>query len=144
MCAYDNVFVNCTLSWLPSFLILCVFAEQVSLCRCGSLRSCIDGNVVNNLAVFWILLLSTKFALFSQNVLEVCRKFITTCHCISCTDKGSNSTLSIYLIRIDDDCSYYIICCPRCASVFLSCGLLFYKFTFKCVNNNMVVLLMVE
>ena len=106
MCAYDNLFVNCTLSWLPSFGILCGSAEQVSLWKMGS---CVEGNIVNNLAVLWVLLLCTELPLYCQNGFEVCRQFI------SCTDNGSScaQSASISLIKCCDDCSWYIICRRR-------------------------------
>jgi len=95
-----------------------------------------------------IIVIIYRACTVSQNGLEVCRQFITTFHCISCTDNESICTLSISLIRIHDDCSWYIICCRRCASVFMSCWLLFYKFAFKSNNNNnnnnMVIIWMAE
>jgi hypothetical protein len=52
----------------------------------------LEGNVKNNLTVLWVLLLYTELALFSQNGFEVCSQFLTSCHCISCTDNSRRCT----------------------------------------------------
>lgn len=58
--------------------------------------SCTEGNVVNNLAELWVLLvllLYTELLLFPQNGFGLCRQFITPYHCISCTDNRRNFTI---------------------------------------------------
>jgi len=58
---------------------------DVSMWKMGSF---IEGNVVNNLAVLWVLLLSTEVSLFPENLFGVYRQFITSYHFISCTDNS--------------------------------------------------------
>ena len=126
--------------------------SDLFLCFCGSKYRRVGvkfWDVVLK-GTWWIIWLYYEYCYyqqsfnFSQKDLEVCRQFITSCHCISCTDNSRSWTLSNSLIRKHDDCSWYTFVALGVLLCFCHRDCWFYKLTIKCDINIMVIILMAE
>ena len=144
--------IHCSAVW--AVLIINIFIQKkcillfsckwkLFLCRCGSLVSFIEGNLVKNLAVpLVVFYLQSSYCFLrlnsgcSGNSLRHATALVALI-----TEDFVHYCSSISLIRCHDDCSWYIICCRRWFTV-----LLFYWHigcSFINLPSNVIIILII-